>query len=388
MKRFIYMDHAATTPAAPEVIEAMKPYLRENYGNPSGLYELAKQSRRAVEEARAEIARTLHVPPETIYFTSGGTESDNWALSAVCAKAEEKGRRPHMITTKIEHHAVLNTCAYLERHGADVTYIGTDETGLVDFKALSAAIRPETVLISVMAANNEVGTIEPLEAIGALAASRQILFHTDAVQAYGHMPLNVQAAHISMLSASAHKFNGPKGVGFLYVEKPEDFEALMHGGGQEMWLRAGTENVAGIVGMGCAAKLSYKRMALCSEKEQFLRDRLIYRLCSELPFVRLNGNRKVRLPNNASFCFAGADSASMIAMLDMAGICVSGGSACASGSARPSHVLRALGLTENEAATALRLTVSDRLTIEDIDYTVMQIKKIVNYLRQNENSIN
>ncbi len=198
MKRFIYMDHAATTPAAPEVIEAMKPYLRENYGNPSGLYELAKQSRRAVEEARAEIARTLHVPPETIYFTSGGTESDNWALSAVCAKAEEKGRRPHMITTKIEHHAVLNTCAYLERHGADVTYIGTDETGLVDFKALSAAIRPETVLISVMAANNEVGTIEPLEAIGALAASRQILFHTDAVQAYGHMPLNVQAAHISM----------------------------------------------------------------------------------------------------------------------------------------------------------------------------------------------
>lgn len=386
MQRFIYMDNAATTPVAPEVIEAMEPYLRENYGNPSGLYELAKQSRRAVEAARADIAETLHVPPETIYFTSGGTEADNWALISACAKignsAKSEGRRPHIITTQIEHHAVLNTCAYLEKHGVDVTYIGTDRTGLADCKAIEAAIRPETVLISVMAANNEVGTIEPLEAVGAIAASKGILFHTDAVQAYGHIPIDVKAGGISMLSASAHKFNGPKGIGFLYVKMPEHFEAFIHGGAQERGLRAGTENVAGIVGMGCAAKLACGRMAFSAKKEKALRDRLIYRLCSEIPFVRLNGNRKVRLPNNASFCFAGADSASMIAMLDMSGICVSGGSACASGSAHPSHVLRALGLTEDEAATALRLTLSDSLTAEDVDYTVMQIKKIVNYLRQ------
>lgn len=395
MIRSVYMDNAATTPVADEVARAMKPYMKENYGNPSGVYALAKKSRQAVETARAAIAETLHTEPETIFFTSGGTESDNWALRAAIeyglqnSYAAANGSRSlcaakgrHIITTKIEHHAVLNTCHYLERHGTEVTYLNVDKEGFVAPEAVEAAIRPETVLVSVMTANNEIGTIEPVNEIGKLVRTAGILFHTDAVQAYGHIPVDVKACGADMLSASAHKFNGPKGTGFLYMREPRRFKALMYGGAQEGGLRAGTENVAGIVGMGCAAALAEKRMKHSGAYEKKLRDRLIYRLRSELPYVRLNGSRESRLPNNASFCFAGADSTSMLLMLDMAGISASGGSACASGDKSPSHVLKALGLSDDEASTALRLTISDKLTPEDIDYAVIQIKRIVNYLRQ------
>lgn len=375
MFRSVYMDNAATTPVADEVIEAMVPYMREAYANPSGVYASARENRRAVEAARAAVAQTLHTEPETIFFTSGGTESDNWALRAAAGR--------HIITTKIEHHAVLNTCRALERCGTEVTYLDVDKDGFVTPEAVAAAIRSETALVSVMTANNEIGTIEPVERIAAEAKRAGVLFHTDAVQAYGHIPVDVSISGADMLSVSAHKFNGPKGVGFLYVRNPKRFEPLLYGGAQEGGLRGGTENVAGIVGMGCAALLAQKQMAHRMACEKKLRDRLIGRVCSELPYVKLNGSRKQRLVNNASFCFAGADSTSMLMMLDMAGISASGGSACASADKEPSHVLKAIGRSDDEAQTALRLTISDRLTVSDIDYAVMHIKRIVNYLRRN-----
>lgn len=375
----VYMDNAATTPICPEAADAMRPYLKAYFGNPSGVYDLSVQSRRAIEQARAAIAQTLSVPDETIYFTAGGTESDNWALIGAAQSHVKKGW--HLITTSIEHHAVLNTCAYLEKLGWEVTYLPVDEKGFIDPAAVEAAIRPQTVLISVMAANNEIGTLEPLEAVGRIAGKYGILFHTDAVQAYGHLPIDADLCGLDMLSASAHKFNGPKGTGFLYVRERSAVTPLIHGGGQEYGMRAGTENVAGIVGMGAAAQAAAQKMETRARTERRLRDRLIGRICSELPYVRLNGDRKHRLPNNASFCFPGVDSVSLLVMLDMAGISASGGSACASGSGMPSHVLTAVGCTKQEAQGALRLTLSAENTEDDIDYTVMHVKRIVNELR-------
>lgn len=357
----------------------MQPYLTENYGNPSGMYTLARRSREALSQSRQIIADTLNTGPEKIYFTSGGTESDNWALIAAAEAFAPRGR--HIITSKIEHHAVLNTCHYLEERGFEVTYLDVDREGFVSVSDVEAAIRKDTILVSIMMANNEIGTIEPVAALGKLCHTKGILFHTDAVQAYGHLPIDVKACHVDMLSASAHKFNGPKGTGFLYINNHHFLKALMHGGSQEMHLRAGTENVAGIVGMGCAAALAQASMTERMKWERELRDRLIYRLCSELPYVRLNGSKKHRLPNNASFCIGGADSASMLVMLDMAGISASGGSACASNDTKPSHVLTAIGICEADASTALRLTLGAEHTKEDIDYTVEQMKRIVTYLR-------
>lgn len=378
MRRSVYLDNAATTPVSPEVLEAMYPYFTQKYGNPSGVYELSTESRRALDASRGAIASTLNTAPENIYFTAGGTESDNWALIAA---AEAAGMKDcHMITTKIEHHAVLNTCKYLEKRGISVTYLDVDREGFINLQALERAVTPKTVLISVMAANNEIGTLEPIKAVGAIAAKHGILFHTDAVQAYGHLPIDVKECGIDMLSASAHKLNGPKGVGFLYIKEKLPIRSLIHGGGQEKGRRAGTENVASIVGFGCAAKRACEAMKVRAEKERALRDRLIYRICSELPYVKLNGDKKRRLPNNASFCFSGADSTSMLILLDMAGISASGGSACSTGT--PSHVLEAIGCTKKESAGALRLTLSAENTAEEIDYTVFQIKRIVNYLRQ------
>lgn len=378
MRRSVYLDNAATTPVGPEVLEAMYPYFTQKYGNPSGVYELSIESRRALDASRGAIASTLNTAPENIYFTAGGTESDNWALIAA---AEAAGMKDcHMITTKIEHHAVLNTCKYLEKRGISVTYLDVDREGFINLQALERAVTPKTVLISVMAANNEIGTLEPIKAVGAIAAKHGILFHTDAVQAYGHLPIDVKECGIDMLSASAHKLNGPKGVGFLYIKEKLPIRPLIHGGGQEKGRRAGTENVASIVGFGCAAKRAGETMKARAEKERALRDRLIYRICSELPYVKLNGDKKRRLPNNASFCFPGTDSTSMLILLDMAGISASGGSACSTGT--PSHVLEAIGCTKEESAGALRLTLSAENTAEEIDYTVFQIKRIVNYLRQ------
>lgn len=379
MLRTVYMDYAATTPMAPEAAEAMRPYLAEDYGNPSGIYALARRSREAVKKARRIIADTLNTEPENIYFTSGGTESDNWALIAAAEAFNPRGR--HIITSKIEHHAILNTCHYLEKRGFDVTYVDVDREGLVKVSDVEAAIRRDTILVSIMAANNEIGTIEPVADIGRLCQSKGILFHTDAVQAYGHLPIDAGQWHMDMLSASAHKFNGPKGTGFLYIKNNHFLKPFIHGGSQEMRLRAGTENVAGIAGMGCAAALAHERMEVFARRESALRNRLIYRLCSELPYVRLNGSKNHRLSNNASFCIDGADSTSMLVMLDMAGISASGGSACASRDAAPSHVLKAIGLSDAEASSALRLTLCAAHTEEDIDYTVEQVKRIVTSLR-------
>lgn len=379
MRRSVYLDNAATTPVSPEVLEAMRPYFTQKYGNPSGVYELSSESRRALDASRQTIASTLNTAPENIYFTAGGTESDNWALIAA---AEAAAAGSHIITTKIEHHAVLNTCRYLEKRGINVTYLEVDSRGFINLQALERAVTPKTILISVMAANNEIGTIEPLKAIGAIAAKYGVLFHTDAVQAYGHLPIDVKACGIDMLSASAHKLNGPKGVGFLYMKENLPIKPFIHGGGQERGKRAGTENVASIAGFGCAARRACDTMKVKAEKESALRDRLIYRICSELPYVKLNGDKKCRLPNNASFCFAGTDSTSMLILLDMAGISASGGSACSTGSGKASHVLQAIGCTPDEAAGALRLTLSSENTAEEIDYTVFHVKRIVNYLRK------
>ncbi len=301
MEQFIYLDNAATTAMKPEVFEAMRPYMLEQYGNPNSIYTFAQQSRRAIEDAREAIAGLLGAQANEIYFTGGGTESDNWAIKGCAEQFAKKGK--HIITTKIEHHAVLHTCAYLEKHGYEVTYLDVDGEGLVNLQELEAAIRPDTVLITVMFANNEIGTVEPIREIGAIAKKHGILFHTDAVQAFGHMPINVAEMDIDMLSASAHKFHGPKGVGFLYVKNSIKLGPFLHGGAQERSRRAGTSNVPGIVGMGEAAKIATAHMEENSRKIAAARDHLITRVLSEIPYSRLNGSRTQRLANNAHFCF-------------------------------------------------------------------------------------
>ncbi len=378
-KKIIYLDNAATTRTKPEVVEAMLPYFTEKFGNPSSVYEFAGQNKNAVTEAREVIAKALHTSAADIYFTAGGSESDNWALKAAMEAYQEKGN--HLITSKIEHHAILHTCEYLEQHGCEVTYLDVDENGVVDLEQLKNAIRPTTVLISVMYANNEIGTVQPIKEIGRIAKEYGVLFHTDAVQAFGQLPIDVEEENIDMLSASGHKLNGPKGIGFLYIKKGLKLRSLIHGGAQERKRRAGTENVPGIVGFGKAAELAVSSMEARTKQEMELRDYMIGRVLAEVPYVRLNGHRTKRLPNNANFSFQFIEGESLLIMLDMKGICASSGSACTSGSLDPSHVLLAIGLPHEVAHGSLRLTLSDETTKEDIDYTIEQIKEIVAKLR-------
>lgn len=376
----IYLDNAATTKTAPEVVEAMLPYFSEHYGNPSSIYSLAGESKDEVTKARETIAGILGARTEEIYFTAGGTESDNWAIKAAFEAYKAKGN--HIITTKIEHHAVLHTCQYLEKErGAKVTYLDVDENGLVKLEELEKAITPETILISVMFANNEIGTIQPVREIGMIAREHGILFHTDAVQAFGQLPIDVDACRIDMLSSSAHKINGPKGIGFLYIRKGVKIRSFVHGGAQERKRRAGTENVPGIVGYGAAAKLAADTMEERTAKERELRDYMIGRIQSEVECCRLNGDPVKRLPNNVNFSFEFVEGESLLIMLDMEGICASSGSACTSGSLDPSHVLLAIGLPHELAHGSLRLTLSAETTKEEIDYTVDKIKEIVAKLR-------
>lgn len=380
MKKLIYLDNAATTKTAPEVVEAMLPYFSELYGNPSSIYSLAGESKKAVDHAREIIAGALGAQPEEIYFTAGGTESDNWALKAAAEFYKKKGN--HIITTKIEHHAILHTCQWLEKQGFEVTYLNVDENGVVKLEELKKAIRPTTILISVMYANNEIGTIQPIKEIGEIAREHGILFHTDAVQAFGQLPIQVDDCHIDMLSASGHKLNGPKGIGFLYIRKGVKIRSFIHGGSQERKRRAGTENVPGIVGLGTAARLAAGTMEARSRQEARLRDHLIHRVLTEIPYCRLNGHPTDRLPNNANFSFQFIEGESLLILLDGEGICASSGSACTSGSLDPSHVLLAIGLPHEIAHGSLRLTLSHETTMEEIDYVVDSLKEIVARLRE------
>lgn len=379
MKTRIYLDNAATTKTSQEVVDAMIPYFTENYGNPSSIYELGARSKEAITDAREQIAQVIGAKTEEIYFTAGGTEADNWALKA--AYEAYKGKGNHIITTSIEHHAVLHTCQYLEKQGAEVTYLKVDENGLIDLDELEKAIRPDTILISVMFANNEIGTIEPVKEIGLIAKEHGILFHTDAVQAFGQVPIHVDEMNIDMLSASGHKVNGPKGIGFLYIRKGVKIRSFVHGGAQERKRRAGTENVPAIVGLGAAAKRAAQTMEACAAKETELRDYMIGRVLEEIPYVKLNGDPAKRLPNNMNFSFRFIEGESLLIMLDMKGIAGSSGSACTSGSLDPSHVLLAIGLPHEIAHGSLRLTLGEDITKEDLDYTLDQIKEIVNKLR-------
>ncbi len=375
----IYLDNAATTKTAPEVVDAMLPYFTEYYGNPSTIYSLGAASKKAVTEARETIAKALGAKSGEIYFTAGGSESDNWALKATAEAYANKGK--HIITSKIEHHAILHTCEYLEKRGYEITYLDVDENGLVRIEDVKAAIRPDTILISIMFANNEIGTIEPIEEIGAVAKEHGILFHTDAVQAFGQVPIDVDKLHIDMLSASGHKLNGPKGIGFLYIRKGVKIRSFVHGGAQERSRRAGTENVPGIVGLGAATERAMRIMEEKTRKEIELRDYLIGRIEKEIPYCRLNGDRTKRLPNNVNFSFLYIEGESMLIMLDMKGICASSGSACTSGSLDPSHVLLAIGLKHEEAHGSLRLTLSEENTKEDMDTVVEELKVIIARLR-------
>ena len=380
MSKFIYLDNAATTKTAPEVVEAMLPYFTEHFGNPSSVYSFASGNKEVITNQREQIAKAIGANANEIYFTAGGSESDNWALKATAECYRSKGN--HIITTKIEHHAILHTAEYLEKNGFEVTYLDVDEDGVVKLEELEAAIRPTTILISVMFANNEIGTIQPIKEIGAIARERGILFHTDAVQAFGQVPIDVDACNIDMLSASGHKLNGPKGIGFLYIRKGVKIRSFVHGGGQERKRRAGTENVPGIVGLGTATARALNTMEERTAKEAKLRDYLIQRVLEEIPYTRLNGHKEMRLPNNANFSFQFIEGESLLIMLDMKGICASSGSACTSGSLDPSHVLLAIGLPHEIAHGSLRLTLSEETTKEDIDYVVDSLKEIVANLRK------
>lgn len=379
MEKLIYLDNAATTKTAPEVVEAMLPYFTEHFGNPSSVYGFAAANKEVITRQREIIADTLGAKSNEIYFTAGGSESDNWALIATAEAYASKGK--HLITSKIEHHAILHTCEYLEKKGFEVTYLDVDENGIVDLEQLKSAIREDTILISIMYANNEIGTIQPIREIGAIAHEHGILFHTDAVQAFGQVPINVDEDQIDMLSASGHKLNGPKGIGFLYIRKGVKIRSFIHGGAQERRRRAGTENVPGIVGFGKAVERAVSTMEVRTKKERELRDYLIERIEKEIPYCRLNGDRTKRLPNNVNFSFWFIEGESLLIMLDMKGICASSGSACTSGSLDPSHVLLAIGLPHEIAHGSLRMTLSEETTKEDLDYVVENLKEIVSNLR-------
>ena len=378
-KPFIYLDHAATTATKPEVVEAMMPYFGEIYGNPSSVYSFSQKSKAVITACRDTLANTIGAKSNEIYFTAGGSESDNWALKATADAYKGKGK--HIITTKIEHHAILHTAQYLEQQGFEVTYLDVDEFGLVRLQDLKNAIRPDTILISVMFANNEIGTIEPIKEIGAIAKEHNILFHIDAVQAYGQVPINVDELNIDMLSVSGHKINGPKGIGFLYIRTGVKIRSFIHGGGQERARRAGTENVPGIVGLAKAAEIAHETMEERTKKEIELRDYLINRLLTEIPYSRLNGHKEKRLPNNVNVSFQFIEGESMLIMLDMKGVCASSGSACTSGSLDPSHVLLAIGLPHEIAHGSLRLTLGDENTKEQMDYVADNMVQIVERLR-------
>lgn len=379
MNQLIYLDNAATTALRPEALKEMLPYLKENYANPSSVYDFAQRAKKALEDSRDTIAELIGAKAKEIYFTSGGSEGDNWALLGVAEKLKDKGN--HIITSKIEHHAVLHTCEHLEKMGYKVTYLDVDENGLVSPESVEAAIRPTTILISIMFANNEIGTIEPIEEIGEVAAKHNILFHTDAVQAFAHVPVDVEKCHIDMLSASGHKFHGPKGVGFFYMRESVKLGAFIHGGAQERSRRAGTHNVPGIVGMATAARLACEEMEENGKRERELRDYTIDRILKEIPHCRLNGDRVKRLPNNINVCFRFIEGESMLIMMDQKGICASSGSACTSGSLDPSHVLLAIGLPHEIAHGSLRLTLSAETTKKDMDYVVDSVKANVERLR-------
>lgn len=379
MDKMIYLDNAATTKVAPEVFEAMKPYLLEEYGNPSSAYAFSGRIAGKVTEARNKIAGVIGAKEREIFFTAGGSESDNWAIKGVADALKDKGN--HIITSAIEHHAVLHTCEFLEKRGYEVTYLPVDENGLVDPKELEAAIRPSTILITIMFANNEIGTIEPIAEIGRIAHEHGIYFHTDAVQAFGHVPIDVNEMNIDMLSASGHKINGPKGVGFLYIRSGTKITNLIHGGAQEYGRRAGTTNAAGIIGFARAAELAVSGMEETIAYESGLRDRLIGRILKEIPYSRVNGDLKKRLSNNVNICFRFVEGESLLILLDQKGICASSGSACTSGSLDPSHVLLAIGLPHEIAHGSVRLTLSKETTEEDVDYTVETLKQIIDRLR-------
>lgn len=379
MSKCIYMDNAATTQVYPEVFDAMKPYFTEFYGNPSSIYSFAGNSKKAVEDSRKTIADFLGARTEEIYFTGGGSESDNWALKATADAYANKGK--HIITSKIEHHAILHTCEYLEKKGFEVTYLDVDENGFVNPADVEKAIRPDTILVSIMTANNEIGTIEPIAEIGKIAKDHGVLFHTDAVQAFGHIPMNVDEMNIDMLSASGHKINGPKGIGIMYIRKGVKIGSFVHGGAQERQRRAGTHNVPGIVGIGKAVELARDNMKERMEYETKLRDHLISRVMEEIPYAKLNGDKVKRLPNNVNVCFRFIEGESMLILLDQNGVCGSSGSACTSGSLDPSHVLLAIGLPHEIAHGSLRLTLSEKNTMEEVDFTVDKLKGIIERLR-------
>ncbi len=379
MKRLIYLDNAATTKMYPEVLQEMLPFMGEYYGNPSAIYSLAGQSAKSVSKAREQVAQLIGARKEEIYFTSGGSESDNWALKAVAESMASKGK--HIITTRIEHHAILHTCEHLEKQGFQITYLDVDTNGIVKLEKLEEAIRQDTILISVMAANNEIGTLQPLKEIGAIAKAHGILFHTDAVQAVGHIPLNVEKLQIDLLSASAHKLHGPKGVGMLYVRRNVKLPAFMHGGAQERHRRAGTLNVPAIVGFGKAAEMAGEKMQENASRMIELRDYLIDRVLSEVPDCICNGDRFLRLPNNVSLCFSKIEGESLLILLDQQGICASGGSACTTGAVDPSHVLQAIGVPETYRKGVIRITLSEFTTREEIDSTIEMLKAALERLR-------
>lgn len=380
MNSQIYLDNAATTQMSDKVKEAMEPYLKEKFGNASTMYSYGEEAAGAMEHAREIIARTLDARPSEIYFTSGGSESDNWAVKAIAGAYKQRGN--HIITSRIEHHAILNSCEYLERLGYKVTYLDVDENGMVSPEDVVNAIRPDTILITVMFGNNEVGTIEPIMQIGRIAREHKILFHTDAVQAYAQIPISVQHYPIDLLSASAHKFHGPKGVGFLYIRDGIIIPSFIHGGGQERGKRAGTENVPGIVGMGAAVEIAFSNMRYRIRKETMLRNYLMEKVMHEIPDARINGHRTHRLPGNTSFSFRGVDGASLLILMEEDGICASGGSACNTGESRISYVIDALGVPEEYAAGTVRMTLCGDTTRADIDAAVESLKRNIDRLRE------
>lgn len=379
MKKYIYMDNAATTPVKKEVLDEMLPYFSEKYGNPSSVYSLGSMSKRAVEDAREKVAKAIGANAREIFFTGGGSEADNWAIKGIAFGNFDKGN--HIITTKIEHHAVLHTCEYLEKKGFEVTYLDVDEYGLVDLEQLQNAITDKTILISIMFANNEIGTVQPIKEIGEIAKERNIYFHTDAVQAIGNIEIDVKELNIDLLSMSAHKFYGPKGIGALYVRQGVKIDPLITGGAQERRRRAGTENVPAIVGLGKAIELAYTNFEEKNNRLIKLRDLLIEKIKANIDYVRLNGHPTKRLPGNVNMCFQFIEGESLLLSLDMEGIAASSGSACTSGSLDPSHVLLAIGLSHEIAHGSLRLTLGDFNTEEEIDYVVEKLVKIVDRLR-------
>lgn len=380
VQKLIYLDHAATTPVNPEVLAAMTPYFSGKYGNASTIYSIGKDSKEAIEETRVKVASVLKSQPVEIFFTGSGTEADNWALKGVAYANREKGN--HIITTSIEHHAVLHTCKFLRTEGFEITYLPVDENGFITPEQVKNAIKSNTILVSIMFANNEIGTIQPIAEIGKIVKERRVYFHTDAVQAVGSVDIDVNRMNIDLLSLSAHKFYGPKGVGALYVRKGTKINSFLHGGGQENKKRAGTENVPGIVGLGKAIEIASANLEGYNKKLTSLRDRAIEEVLKRIPFVKLNGDRHQRLPGNVNFSFEFIEGESMLLMLEMKGIAASSGSACTSGSLDPSHVLLAIGLPHEKAHGSLRLTFGTENTIQDVDYLLEVLPGIVERLRE------